>query len=107
MSPRVLDDVRRTSDGSRQDQGASDMRFVVHGAGGIGGVLAARLFQAGSAVVGIARGAPLDAGRANGRRLQWGDEDVVLDVRGGGPPGGGGVTADDVVILTMKSQDTV
>lgn len=82
-------------------------RFVVHGAGGIGGVLAARLFQSGVDVVAIARGAHLDAWRAKGLRLQSGDEDIVLPVPVVGSPAEAGVTADDVVILTMKSQDTV
>jgi len=82
-------------------------RLVVHGAGGIGGVLAARLFQSGHDVVAIARGAHLDAWRARGLRLQTGDEDVVLDVPVAGSPAEAKVTADDVVILTMKSQDTV
>lgn len=83
------------------------MRLVIHGAGGIGGVLAARLFQSGHDVVAIARGAHLDAWRANGLRLQTGDEEVVLDVPVAGSPAEAGVTADDVVLLTMKSQDTV
>jgi 2-dehydropantoate 2-reductase len=82
-------------------------RFVVHGAGGIGGVLAARLFQAGIDVVAIARGAHLDAWRSNGLRLQTADEDVVLDVPVAASPAEAKVTADDVVILAMKSQDTV
>jgi 2-dehydropantoate 2-reductase len=82
-------------------------RYVVHGAGGIGGVLAARLFQAGVDVVAIARGAHLDAWRAGGLRLQTADEDVVLDVPVAASPAEAKVTADDVVILTMKSQDTV
>ena len=56
------------------------MRLIVHGAGGIGGVIAARLHQSGHDVVAIARGAHLDVWRANGLRLQTPDEDVVLDV---------------------------
>ena len=83
------------------------MRFVVHGAGGIGGVLAARLFQSGHDVVAIARGAHLDAWRANGLRLQSAEEDVTLDVPVAASPAEAKVTADDIVILTMKSQDTV
>lgn len=84
------------------------MRFVVHGAGGIGGVLAARLFQSGHDVVAIARGAHLDAWRANGLRIQSPDEDVVLPVPVVGHPSEAAVDPDrDVVVLTMKSQDTV
>ncbi|HEX4906555.1 MAG TPA: 2-dehydropantoate 2-reductase N-terminal domain-containing protein [Acidimicrobiales bacterium] len=83
------------------------MRLVVHGAGGIGGVIAARLHQSGHDVVAIARGAHLDAWRANGLRLQTPDEDVVLDVPVVGHPSELKLGADDVVLLTMKSQDTV
>jgi 2-dehydropantoate 2-reductase len=57
--------------------------------------------------VGIARGAHLDAWRADGLRLQSADEDVVLDVPVAASPAEAKVTADDVVILAMKSQDTV
>ena len=42
--------------------------------------IAARLHQSGHDVVAIARGAHLDAWRADGLRLQTADEDVVLDV---------------------------
>lgn len=83
------------------------MRFVVHGAGGIGGVIAARLHQSGHDVVAIARGAHLDAWRKHGLRLQTPDEDVVLDVPVVGHPDELTLTADDVVLLAMKSQDTV
>lgn len=83
------------------------MRLVVYGAGGIGGVIAARLFQSGQDVVAIARGTHLETWRANGLRLQSPDEDTRLDV----PVAGGlqdvGLSADDVVLLTVKSQDTV
>ena len=83
------------------------MRFVVHGAGGIGGVIAARLHQSGHDVVAIARGAHLDAWRAGGLRLQTPDEDVLLDMPVVGHPSELTLGADDVVLLTMKSQDTV
>jgi 2-dehydropantoate 2-reductase len=82
-------------------------RFVIHGAGGIGGVIAARLHQSGHDVVAIARGAHLDAWRSNGLRLQTPDEDVVLDVPVVGHPSEASLTDDDVVILAMKGQDTV
>ena len=83
------------------------MRLVIHGAGGIGGVMAARLHQAGHDVVAIARGAHLDAWRSAGLRLQTPDEDVVLDVPVVGHPSELTLGAHDVVLLTMKSQDTV
>ena len=45
------------------------MRFVIYGAGGIGGTIGARLFQQGEAVALIARGAHLAALREHGLRL--------------------------------------
>ncbi len=83
------------------------MRLVVHGAGGIGGVIVPRLHQSGHDVVAIARGAHLERWRADGLRLQTPDEDVVLDVHVVGHPDELTLGADDVVLLTMKSQDTV
>ena len=83
------------------------MRFVVHGAGGIGGVIAARLHQSAHDVVAIARGAHLEVWRANGLRLQTPDEDEVLDIPVVGHPNELELGADDVVLLAMKSQDTV
>ena len=83
------------------------MRVVVYGAGGIGGVIAARLHQHGHAVVAIARGEHLDVWRSKGLRVQSPDDDVVVDVPVVGHPSEVGLGDDDVVLLTMKSQDTV
>jgi 2-dehydropantoate 2-reductase len=83
------------------------MRFVIHGAGGIGGVIAARLRQSGYDVVAIARGAHLEVWRKDGLRLQTPDEDVVLDVPVVGHPSELAFDGDDVVLLAMKGQDTV
>ena len=49
------------------------MRFVVYGAGAIGGVIGARLHQHGHEVVLIARGAHLEAIRARGLRIESAD----------------------------------
>jgi 2-dehydropantoate 2-reductase len=83
------------------------MRFVVHGAGGIGGVIAARLHQNGYEVVAIARGEHLDVWRSKGLRLQSPDEDSMVDVPVVGHPREASLRDGDVVLLTMKSQDTV
>ncbi len=83
------------------------MRVVVYGAGGIGGVMAARLHQNGHDVVAIARGEHLDVWRAKGLRVQSPDDDVVVDVPVVGHPSEVGLRDGDVVVLTMKSQDTV
>lgn len=83
------------------------MRFVVYGAGGIGGVLGARLHQNGSDVVLIARGAHFEATRNHGLRLQSVDEDVTLDIPVVDHPSTVEWRDDDVVFLGMKSQDTL
>ena len=56
------------------------MRFIVYGAGAVGGVVAARLHLAGSDVQVVARGAHLDVIRRNGLRLVSADEDVRLEI---------------------------
>ncbi len=82
------------------------MRFVVYGAGAVGGVIGGRLTQSGHDVVLIARGAHGDALRERGLLLEspTGSETLAiptvthpdeLDWRGG-----------DVAVLAMKSQDT-
>ncbi len=83
------------------------MRYVIYGAGAIGGVIGARLFQAGHEVVLICRGAHLDAIRRDGLRLRTPDEDVRLCVPAVRHPGEIDLRPDDAVILTMKTQDTV
>ena len=56
------------------------MRVIVYGAGAVGGVIGARLFQAGHDVVLIARGAHYEAIRNKGLRFVCHDEDVTLAV---------------------------
>jgi len=80
------------------------VRFVVYGAGAVGGVIGARLFQAGHEVVLIARGAHYEAIRDNGLRFICHDEDVVLPVPVVGHPRELTFAADDVVLLAMKTQ---
>ncbi len=83
------------------------MRFVIYGVGAIGGVLAAKLTLGGANVEGIARGAQLEALRSKGLTLRTpaGDEHVRFKVA---PDLAGlGITADDVIVLAMKSQDTM
>ncbi|HEY2439208.1 MAG TPA: 2-dehydropantoate 2-reductase [Solirubrobacteraceae bacterium] len=82
------------------------MRFVVFGAGAIGGVVGARLHQAGFAVTLIARGAHLEAIRDNGLELVTPEERSVLRIPVARAPGEVEWTGDDVVLLATKSQDT-
>ena len=83
------------------------MRFVVYGAGAIGGVVGARLFENGHDVALIARGAHYEAIRDRGLRIQSPDDDVLLAVPVVDHPSKLSLTTDDVIILAMKSQDTI
>ena len=82
------------------------MRYVIYGAGGIGGVIGARLMQKGHDVVLIARGGHLAALQGNGLTLRTPEESVTLPVTAVGHPSEVAFGPDDVVMLTMKSQDT-
>jgi 2-dehydropantoate 2-reductase len=82
------------------------VRFVVYGAGAIGGVLGGRLAEHGHDVVLIARGAHLDALGAHGLSLESPDARVTLAVEVVGGPDQISFRGDDVVVLGMKSQDT-
>jgi 2-dehydropantoate 2-reductase len=83
------------------------MRFLVYGAGAIGGVVGARLFQSGHDVVLIARGAHYQAIRDNGLRIQSPADDETLPIPVVDQPSRLSFTGDDVVFLAMKSQDTI
>jgi 2-dehydropantoate 2-reductase len=82
------------------------MRYIIYGAGAIGGVIGGRLFQAGHDVVLIARGAHLDAIRERGLTLETPAETVMLPIGAVAHPPEITFTEDDVVLLTMKTQDT-
>jgi 2-dehydropantoate 2-reductase len=82
------------------------MRFVVYGAGAIGGVIGGRLAEHGYDVVLIARGAHYDALRTGGLTLEAPGGTVTVDVPAVNHPSALAFTPDDVVILTMKTQHT-
>jgi 2-dehydropantoate 2-reductase len=82
------------------------MRYIVYGAGGIGGVIGARLFQAKQDVLLIARGPHLDALRRDGLTLRSPEETVTLQVPAVSDTAQITFGRDDVVLLTMKTQDT-
>lgn len=82
------------------------MRFVIYGAGAIGGALGGRMFQYGHDVVLIARGAHYEAMRDHGLRLVDPDNEVELPVPVVEHPSKISFTRDDVVVLAMKTQDT-
>jgi 2-dehydropantoate 2-reductase len=81
------------------------MRFVILGAGGIGGVIGGRLFQHGFDVVLIARGAHGAAIQANGLRIEDPDATVNLSVPTVITPAELHWKPDDVVVVATKSQD--
>lgn len=83
------------------------MRFVVYGAGAVGGVVGALLHRAGHEVVLIARGEHLAALQQDGLRLETPDGARVEQIRAVGSPAGVEWRADDVVLLAVKSDATV
>ena len=82
------------------------MRYIIYGAGAVGGVIGARLHQHGHDVALIARGPHVDAIRARGLTLQTPDDTVTLPIPAVAHPSELTFVADDVVLLTMKTQHT-
>jgi 2-dehydropantoate 2-reductase len=82
------------------------MRYIIVGAGGVGGTIGARLFQSGHEVVLVARGDHLDALQAGGLRLATPEGETTLRIPAVGRPDEVGLRADDVVLLAVKTQDT-
>lgn len=83
------------------------MRYVVIGAGAVGGTVGGRLHQAGRSVVLVARGAHLERLRADGLHLVTPDGDARLDVPAVAGPDELTLTPDDVLVIATKSQHTV
>ena len=82
------------------------MRFIIYGAGGIGGTIGARLFLTGHDVLLIARGAHLEALRNDGMRFITATRDERLQIPAVGHPREAAIGADDVVLLCVKGQQT-
>ncbi|MET9843735.1 ketopantoate reductase family protein [Streptomyces ossamyceticus] len=83
------------------------MRYLVVGAGAVGGAIGGRLAEAGHEVVLVARGAQYTALRDHGLRLRTPDGDrthrlLTVD----GPAALGELRPDDVLLLAVKTQDT-
>ena len=81
------------------------MRYIVIGAGAIGGTIGGRLAASGHEVVLVARGAHLDALRARGLRLATPDGTSTLDIPAVAGPGELGLREDDALLLATKTQD--
>ncbi|AVT36735.1 ketopantoate reductase family protein [Plantactinospora sp. BB1] len=86
------------------------MRYVIIGAGAVGGTIGVRLGEAGRDVTLVARGAHLAAIRAHGLTLNTPDGEYVGRLPAIGDPATDRVdqplTSDTVLVLTVKSQDT-
>ncbi|GGR26643.1 ketopantoate reductase family protein [Streptomyces aurantiogriseus] len=83
------------------------MRYIIIGAGAIGGTVGGRLAEAGQEVVLVARGAHHAALREGGLRLRVPEGELrfrlpVVD----GPDALGTLRADDVLVLAVKTQDS-
>lgn len=83
------------------------MRFVVMGLGAVGGTVAALLRRAGHNVVGVARGAHLDAIRAKGLTLATPRETFAAKLSVYGSLAEIAPAAGDVLMLAVKTQDAV
>ncbi len=84
----------------------SGLRYVIYGAGAIGGGIGGRLFQHGHDVTLVARGAHGKAIAADGLHLVDAEAEVTLKVPVVAHPGEAELAEGDVVILAMKTQDT-
>ncbi|GIJ45552.1 2-dehydropantoate 2-reductase [Virgisporangium aliadipatigenens] len=82
------------------------MRFVIYGAGAVGGVIGARLAAGGADVVLIARGAHLEALRRDGLRVESAAGSARFALPAVGAPQEIDWRPGDVVILTVKSTET-
>ena len=81
------------------------MRYIVIGAGAIGGTIGGKLAAGGHEVVLVARGAHLDALRAKGLTLATPDGTSALDIPAVAGPGELSLREDDVLLLATKTQD--
>jgi 2-dehydropantoate 2-reductase len=81
-------------------------RYVIFGAGAIGSVIGARLFEHGHDVLLIARGTTYDRLSQRGLTVKSEAGDTVLPIAVVADPSSARFRDDDVVFLTMKSQDT-
>ena len=82
------------------------MRFVVYGAGAVGGLVGGRLHQSGHDVLLIARGRHYETIRDAGLTVRSAAGSDVLKVPVASRAAEAGLRADDFVLLGVKSQDT-
>jgi len=82
------------------------LRYIIYGAGAIGGPIGHLLAQHGYDVTLIARGSHLEAMQQYGLRLRTPDEDITLQIPVVSHPREIDWRGDEAVMLTMKGQDT-
>ncbi|MEU9317711.1 2-dehydropantoate 2-reductase N-terminal domain-containing protein [Streptomyces sp. NPDC048295] len=82
------------------------MRYVVIGAGAVGGAIGGRLAEAGHEVVLVARGAQYEALRTGGLRLVTPEGAHTHRLPVVDRPEALGLTAKDVLVLAVKTQDS-
>lgn len=83
------------------------MHYVIIGAGAVGGTIGGRLHQHGHRVTLVARGAQLAAIREHGLLLATPDGEHQLDVPAVAGPDELSLAPDCVLVLTVKSQDSL
>jgi 2-dehydropantoate 2-reductase len=83
------------------------VRYIIIGAGAVGGTIGGSLALAGHEVVLTARGAHLDALRARGLRLSTPSGTDTVHARAIGGPDELDLQPSDVLVVTTKSQDSV
>ncbi len=82
------------------------MRYIIYGAGGIGGGIGALLTRAGREAILIARGDHLIAMREQGLLIRRASGVERIAVQTAAHPAEIAFREDDIVLLTMKGQDT-
>ncbi|GAA3845979.1 2-dehydropantoate 2-reductase N-terminal domain-containing protein [Sphaerisporangium flaviroseum] len=82
------------------------MRYIIIGAGAIGGTIGGRLAESGHDVVLVARGSHLDALREGGLRLISPEGTTTLPIPAVAGPEELDLRTDDILVLAVKSQDT-
>lgn len=83
------------------------MRIIVYGVGAIGGTVTAALALSGPEVIGIARGAQLQAIKEGGLILRTPEGAFRASFPCVSDPAGIAFRSDDAILLTMKTQDTL
>ncbi|MFJ8576966.1 ketopantoate reductase family protein [Micromonospora sp. NPDC093277] len=82
------------------------MRYVIIGAGAVGGTIGVRLAEAGRDVTLVARGGHLETIRQRGLTLRTPEGAVTSRLPALGGPDDRPLPADTALVLTVKSQDT-